>query len=559
MTKWLTMAVLCHAFVFINYCATAQTYHYYYGNIHAHSSYSDGNKDAPTGVTIKPASNFEFAKNTYNFNFLGISEHNHSQAGMHLDDYKKGLSEADSCNKNGEFICMYGMEYGVISNGGHVVIYGIDSLIGWENGYYNIYSPEYDYASLWRIIAAKPNAFATLAHPENTDYNNLLTSPYSDTADMAVVGSAVRSGSAFSETTDYSDAPPSTTYTSFFRKLLAAGYKLGPTIDHDNHYTTFGRTAQSRTVVLAEALNRDNIMAAYRAMRFYASDDWNTQVSFTVNGYPLGSSINVKGNPTINVSITDPDVTDTITSIKVYYGVPGSNTLSTVLTSVTNNNQLSFVHDVPPSASYYYYVEITQKDGDKIWTAPIWINKVLTLLPIESITLKGSQKSETIELQADLTTTDFNQLELERSFKGSDYTTIAMISGESQIKNRLTFIDNNPVAGYQYYRLKCTRKDGTISYSPVAVVLFTDNTFALKRVYPNPVGDNINFMITAKKSAKALIKFYDTEGRLVTTISKTIQQGTNLIQQPVQTLSKGLYHAVIEIDDSKMETSFIKQ
>jgi hypothetical protein len=558
MTKWLT-SIVCLVCAVIYNDASAQAYHYYFGNIHAHSSYSDGNKDAPAGAIQTPAKNYEFARDSYNFNFFGISEHNHSGAGMQLADYKKGLADADSCNRNGQFICMYGMEYGVINNGGHVVIYGIDSLIGWEDGNYNIYSPEYDYSSLWRIVAGKPNAFATLAHPENTDYNNLLTASYSDTADMAIFGCAVRSGSAFSQTTDYSDGPPSTTYTSYFRKLLAAGYKLGPTLDHDNHYTTFGRTAQSRTVVLAEALNRDSIMAAYRAMRFYASDDWNTQVNFTINGYPLGSTINVTGNPTINISVTDPDITDTTSSIKLYYGVPGSNTLSTVLTSNSNNNNLTFVHNINAASSFYYYAEITQKDGDKIWTTPIWVTKAYTLLAIDATTLKGSQKQEVIELDADLTNTDYTQVELEKSFKGSDYLTIAMLSGSAQIKNRITFVDHYPVAGHQYYRLKFTRKDGTITYSSVAAVIFTDKTFALTALYPNPAVQKVNYTINAKKSARAICKMYDADGRLVSTSGKDIVAGANVISQSVETLSKGLYHFVVEVNDARLESSFLKQ
>ena len=56
-------------------------YNFYYGNLHAHSAYSDGNKDK-AGTHLKdPAGCYEFAKKSKDFDFLGISEHNHSQAG----------------------------------------------------------------------------------------------------------------------------------------------------------------------------------------------------------------------------------------------------------------------------------------------------------------------------------------------------------------------------------------------------------------------------------------------------------------------------------------------
>lgn len=549
---------LLTGFIYLSaYTATSQTYHYYFGNIHAHSAYSDGNKDTLPGFAKTPANDFDFAKQTYNFNFLGISEHNHSQAGMHLGDYKKGLAEAESINRNGQFVCMYGMEYGVISNGGHVVIYGIDSLVGWEPNNYNIYSPQYDYPSLWKIIADRPKAFATLAHPDNSDYNNLIDVPYSDTADLAIAGTAIRSGSAFSETTDYSDGPPSGVYNSYFRRLLAVGYKVAPTIDHDNHYTTFGRTSQSRTVVLAEALNRDSIMTAYKAMRFYASDDWNTRVNFTVDGYPLGSTVISGSSPVINVFVTDPDVTDTTASIKVYYGVPGSNILGTVLTSVTNSSQLSFVHNSSTGSSYYYYLEITQKDGDKIWTAPVWVNRSISILPLNTITLKGAQKKDIIELNAILTNADYESIVVEKSFKGYEYNSIATITKTGS--ESVTLTDNHPVAGYQYYRLRFIKKDGLISYSAVVSVLFIDNRFVIKRIYPNPAAHEINIAMNVGKETTVTINIYSSDGRLVIHNEQKLTVGENVIKQNVLSLPAGTCYVVATVENAKIETTFFKQ
>lgn len=557
MTGGFTRAVFLSTFLFVTVIAGAQTYHYYFGNIHAHSAYSDGNKDTIAGFEKTPRSNFEYAKQTYNFNFLGISEHNHSEAGMHLADYRKGLNDADSSNSNGQFVCMYGMEYGVISNGGHVVIYGIDSLIGWEPNNYNIYCGQYDYAALWKIIADRPKAFATLAHPDNLDYNDLIDVAYSDTADLAIAGSAIRSGSAFSTTTNYSDGPPSGVYNSYFRHLLAMGYKVAPTLDHDNHYTNFGRTSQSRTVVLAGALHRDSIMAAYRAMRFYASDDWNAQVNFTVNGYPLGSTIETSANPTINVTITDPDVSDTTASIKLYYGVPGSGVLGTVLSSVTNTNQLSFIHNSSAGSSYYYYLEITQKDGDKIWTAPVWVNRSSTVLPLNIATLKGAQKKDVIELNATIANNDYENISIEKSYKGYDYTTIATATKSSSPAFIIT--DNNPVAGYQYYRLKFINKDGSVGYSAVASVLFVDNTYTLKSIYPNPAVESISIEISAMKAATAIIRIYNSEGRLVTAAEQKLSAGKNSMKQNIRSLLTGTYYVVATINDVKLETTFLKK
>lgn len=350
---------------------SAQTYHYYFGNIHAHSSYSDGNKDKAASHAATPADDFRFAKKSQHFDFLGISEHNHSQAGMQLSNFAKGLADADAQNEDGCFVALYGMEYGVISNGGHVVIYGMNKLIGWEPENYDVLSPKSDYTSLFKILAEHPGAFATLAHPAPTDYNKLITSEYNPVTDRAVCGVAISSGPAFSEKTDYSDRPPMS-YLSYYKRLLSLGYMVSPTMDHDNHNTTFGRISHNRTVVLARSLNRDSIMAAYRAGRFYASEDWDTEVDFTINSVPMGGY--VKGQQVLNVSLKvhDPDGDDRTKSIRLLYGKPGSGVIPKVIKSVNHAETLLWKQTLNSGDAYYYYAEIVQADGDRIYTAPIW-------------------------------------------------------------------------------------------------------------------------------------------------------------------------------------------
>lgn len=349
----------------------AQTFQYFFGNIHAHTAFSDGNKDHKAQT---PAECYQFAKQSDHMNFLGISEHNHSKAGMQLENYAKGLEDADQENEDGNFVCLYGMEFGVIKNGGHVLIYGVDSLLGWEDDNFDIFCDKFDYNSLWNILAAHPSAFATLAHPADKDFGNLVHKKYNEEADEAICGMAIRTGPAFSKATDFSDKPPGSFY-SYYRTMLAAGYKLGPTVDHDTHNTVFGRNTQRRTVVMASSLTRENIIEAYKVMRFYASDDWNTEVTFTIGGEPMGSMLATEDEVDIEVSVDDPDNNDKIKSIKLFFGKSGSKQLGTVLKKVSNNNSLEFTHTLTKKGNFYYYLEIAQQDGDKIFTAPIWVEK----------------------------------------------------------------------------------------------------------------------------------------------------------------------------------------
>ena len=151
--------------------------------VHAHTIYSDGGKD---NSSTNPAAAYAFAKNSLCFDFLGISEHNHPAAGMSLADWQPGRNQA-AASTTSAFVGLYGMEWGVISGGGHVIVYGMDSLIGWDAGQYQVYVPKSVYkgaGGLFDVLNRHGgNALAYLAHPNTTDYNDLLNGAYDLNAD----------------------------------------------------------------------------------------------------------------------------------------------------------------------------------------------------------------------------------------------------------------------------------------------------------------------------------------------------------------------------------------
>ena len=361
---------------FLLFCqgASAQHLNYYYGNMHAHTSYSDGNKDSLVSGMTTPLQGFNYAKQSTQIDFYGISEHNHYSAGMQSPIYfKKGLDDANAATVDGQFVAMYGMEWGVISSGGHILVYGFDSLCGWDFGASEIQVAEANYSKLFSTINRKSGSFACLAHPQFDDFGNLFTQPYSSNADNAIAGIALRSGPAFSTNSAYSN-PSSSNFVSKYNDALKRGYHLGPGIDHDTHNSVFGRQTKARTVVLAPLLNRAEIYNGFKQRRFYASDDWNVEVDFTIQNMPMGSIISNVGNPTLQVTINDPD-NEATTSITIYSGVAGSGNAATQLTSVSNTNTINYTHNATSNLEYYYYLYIVQADGDKIWTAPIWYTR----------------------------------------------------------------------------------------------------------------------------------------------------------------------------------------
>ncbi len=378
---------------------------YYFGTLHAHSDYSDGQKDNP-GHT--PANAYAYADASLNMDFLGIAEHNHfsslNNPGNELAKYHAGITQANTYStSNPGFVALYGMEWGVISGGGHVLVYGnqMNELFGWESNVngnvgpnYDVYVPKNTYTGpdgLFKTVndRVNKNTFATLAHPDGDDFNNLYNLPYDAQADSAISGIAVESGPANSTNTTYSNPGSSMSILWYYQKLLSKGYHLGPTIDHDNHNTTFGRTTQSRTVVLAPELSQASLVKAVYDMHFYATQDYDTKVDFTVNTRIMGSIFEARNAPTISVNITDATNDYSNAIIRVMFGVPGSNVLPVQVDSVIGSS-LSFVHnDLPANSTGYYYIDITRGTTRTV-TSPVWYTRKCELSTSLNITACAS-------------------------------------------------------------------------------------------------------------------------------------------------------------------------
>lgn len=539
---------------------------WYFGNLHSHSSYSDGNSD---NTNKTPADDYAFAKTAMCMDFLGISEHNHAGAGMSLSDWAPGKAQAAAATVS-NFVAMHGQEWGVIGtqgsagdHAGHVIVYGLDSLAGWEAGNYQIYVPKSVYTGtggLFDIINRHGNnAFASLAHPDNYDYNDILHTGYDVKADDAIAGSNVETGPAFSTDTTYTNPGTLATF-AFYKNMLAKGYHLGPTIDHDNHNMTFGKTTKSRLVIMATSLSEANILDAMRKMRFYASEDCNAKITFTVNGtYPMGSIVTKPGAPTLTVtSVT----TNTVTSIKLMYGVPGSGTAATQLTSSTNGS-LTYTHTALANlATCYYFLDITESNGTRVITSPIWytrdnsasrpafVTSLFTISEPGKVVLKWTASNEPAG----------ESYEVQRSVDGRVFATIGAKAGMGHGMPLVTYAieDLNPLYGLSYYRLVNKYADGRLAYSDAKAVNRSTGQPVYLMAYPNPVGSMLTIKIASIANENTQIDILDMAGRVVKRMPVLLSYGEQTLQLNVSSLAKGTYIIKVPLD-GKMQTQMLSK
>ena len=518
---------------------TTALLNYYFGNFHSHSEYSDG-----TGL---PSGDFAFGDTANCMDFLGISEHNHVSAGMSLNNWILGRAQATAANTS-TFLTMYGMEWGVISGGGHVVVYGVPNLLGWDAGQYQTYVPQNVYTGttgLFNVINGfGNNAFATLAHPNNADYNGIM-STYDAVADDAIVGSAVENGPSTSTNTTYSDPPASMSYLSFYRNMLARGYHLGPTIDHDNHNVTHGHTATSRTVVMAPSLTEPDILSAMRLMRFYATEDCSAYVTFKINTNPIGSILTSAGTPLITVTTS---TSNPVTSLKIYSGIPGSGTNATILTSTTTGS-ITFTHTALTNLSTrYYYIDITESDGKRIITAPIWYtrNDAARLATSRAVAEFFAVAETNKVILKWITTHETNQqlFLIEKSMDNVVYVPMSSQQGKgvSSFPNTYSLEDTSTQNdGITYYRLTQYDTDGAIVFTQTQIVARTVTPKFEVVLYPNPVTEATRIALNNTNGELVQISIFDLTGQLVYTNQIQSEKGNQEINLPLQDLRTGIY------------------
>jgi hypothetical protein len=341
----------------------------YFGNLHSHTSYSDG-----VGT---PAGAYQFARVSAPtpLDFLAVTEHNHSGAGMQLSNYALGQAEAAAANDDGNFVAIFGQEWGIISTGGHANVFEAPVLFGWEPGNYDVFVAEGDYTGLYTAALANPPngypAFAEWCHPSSGDFNN-----YAVTNDGKNLVSlmALITGPAFSTSTTESDVGSTTGNEILFQDALRKGYRVSPAGDQDNHNATWGAATQSRTVALASGKTKSEIMNALSIGRAYGSQDHNAVVKFSADGHAMGEAWTAAAGVQFVLDVIDPDGGDGVAQIDLLRGVTGVSN-AVVVASSDNNPHFAWRERqvFAPGTEVHYYVRIRQNDNANIWTGPVYV------------------------------------------------------------------------------------------------------------------------------------------------------------------------------------------
>lgn len=323
----------------------------YFGQLHSHSDISDG------AGTVEEA--FAYAATVPNLDFFAVTDHSESISGsdtavltedmtLHSADWAAGKAAAAAAT-NRDFVGIYGFEMSWYweKKIGHINTFHTPGFASWKQPAFSEFAVGLEnYAA---ALEALPRSVSQFNHP-GTEYGDFQGfTQYSAAVDRAVqlleVGSGKRAYAYYTQALDY-------------------GWHVAPTCNQNNHDADWGAADSGRTVVLAESLTEEGIYDALGSYRVYATRDSDLQIFFDNMGRRLARR-DVGSELTLRARIFDP--TDAIGTVDVI-----TTEGEVIASDAVEDNSGEFSFTVP--ADYdYYYLRITQPDGDTAVTAPVWL------------------------------------------------------------------------------------------------------------------------------------------------------------------------------------------
>ena len=320
----------------------------YFGHLHAHSGISDEAETLDGVFQTATAAGLDFfALTDHSDSFDG-----HLSAAIGADgsavstDWAAGKAAAATAS-TGSFVGLFGyeMSWPAQMKIGHISTFGTPGFQSWMQEPYSRYSGALD--AYYDALSTVPGAVGQFNHP-GSQYGTFNNFAYSAAADQRIQLMEL----------DFTADDPCRYYT----EALNNGWHLSPTGSRESSDSV-------RTAVHAQALTERAILDALRSRKTYATEDPDLEILYTMDGFPMGSTAKLRqiGDAMdITVSLRDP--TDSSAGLVEVF--TGNTALSGQFLSAPEGT-LAFSL---PAVAGYYYLKITQPDGDRAVTAPIWID-----------------------------------------------------------------------------------------------------------------------------------------------------------------------------------------
>ena len=442
----------------------ATKYQHYFGQLHSHTQYSDGAgtlTDALRYVENLPASaNVQFVAFTDHSNYFDTSSSPNVEAALYdtslvkdsdanhsWKTYKDTIAKFNEDNA-GSMVAIGGFEMTWSGGPGHINTFNTPGIVSRNNKTLNNKTDDAGMKAYYALLsqAEGANSISQFNHP-GTTFGNFKDFNYWDPViDSRMYMVEVGNGEGAIGAGGY--------YPSYEQYIMALdkGWHLAPTNNQDNHKGKWGNANDARDVILTDDFSEQGIYEAIRALRMYATEDKNLELTYTVNGLMMGSSITeIPDKLNVEVTVNDPDASDSVAKVEV---VANSGKVAYTWDNAAQLRSGKLSATLDPSYSYYF-IRVTQKDGDLAVTSPVWVGESLKL-GISNMVC-GTATPVTDE-ELTLTTTFFNSEDSDATIKSLTYSIGGTVIGTDK-------------TGYTL--AKSSTLDVPFKYTPTAARVFT--------------------------------------------------------------------------------------
>ena len=442
----------------------ATKYQHYFGQLHSHTQYSDGAGTLTDALNyiknINSNANVQFVAFTDHSNYFDSSSSPNVEAALYdtslvkdsdanhsWKTYKDTIAKFNEDNA-GSMVAIGGFEMTWSGGPGHINTFNTPGIVSRNNKTLNNKTDDAGMKAYYALLSQAEGAssISQFNHP-GTTFGNFKDFNYWDPViDSRMYMVEVGNGEGAIGAGGY--------YPSYEQYIMALdkGWHLAPTNNQDNHKGKWGNANDARDVILTDDFSEQGIYEAIRALRMYATEDKNLELTYTVNGLMMGSSITeVPDKLNVEVTVNDPDASDSIAKVEV---VANSGKVAYTWDNAAQLGSGKLSATLDPSYSYYF-IRVTQKDGDLAVTSPVWVGESLKL-GISNMVC-GTATPVTDE-ELTLTTTFFNSENSDATIKSLTYSIGGTVIGTDK-------------TGYTI--AKSSTLDVPFKYTPTAARVFT--------------------------------------------------------------------------------------
>src|SRR5258705_2207615 len=184
-------------------------------------------------------------------------------------------------------------------------------------------------------------------------------------------------------------------------------------------------------------------------------------------------------------------------------------------------------------------------------------------LPIHLISFQGNMnKNNKVTLNWTVADNEIaNNFEVERSFNGRDFTTVALVfASEKMGTENYMYYETTSGTDKVMYRLKMTDKNHEADYSRILIFQLKSAITNNIKIIGNPVNDKLTFSYTASATQVVDVKVYDMTGRMVLKSKVNSLKGSNVISLPLNsTFKAGMYVVEVNNGTELQSSKFVKQ